>query len=124
MDLLLTVLVTCLSALSVSLLAAGALAWQNRGSKNLVLAASVLGGTTFLFITQLYSQLKSETKSDFILTELGIDRAKPEIRQWVYGVDSDWRPTAEVNASNWLAANNPEGFSGNREKTTHDLVLF
>jgi hypothetical protein len=71
--------------LLISLLAAGALAWQNRGSKNLVLAASVLGGATFLFITQLYSQLRSETKNEFILTEFGIDRAKPEIRQWAYG---------------------------------------
>src|SRR5229473_1636251 len=98
MDPLLPVLLASLVALFVSLVAAGAVAWQNRGSKNLVLAVSVLGGASFLFITQLYSQLKSETKSEFILTELGIDRAKPEIRQWVYEKESDWRPTAEVYA--------------------------
>src|SRR6267154_1729742 len=106
MDPLLVVLIACLFSLSASLVAAGALVWENRASKNLALAASVLGGTTFLFITQRYSELKSTTTNEFILTEFGIDRAKPEIRQWVYGDGSAWRPTSEVYASNWLASHN------------------
>jgi hypothetical protein len=124
MDPLQAVLIACLLTLSVSLVAAGVLVWENRASKNLALAASVLGGTTFLFITQLYSELKPITTSEFIITELGIDRAKPEIRQWAYGNVSPWRPTAEADASNWLVAHNLNSFSGDREKITHDLVLF
>jgi hypothetical protein len=124
MDPLLVTLIACLFTLFVSLVAAGGLVWENRASKNLALAASVLGGPTFLFITQLYSELKPTTTSEFILTEFGIDRAKPEIRQWVYGDGSTWRPTGEVYASNWLASHNPKSFSGDREKITHDLVLF
>ena len=124
MDTLLLVLFVCLFTLAASLVAAGALVRENRASKNLALAASVLGGSTFLFITQLYSELKPTTTSEFILTEFGIDRAKPEIRQWVYGDDSAWRPSAEVDASNWLSSHNPNSFSGDREKITHDMVLF
>ena len=124
MDPLLPVLIACKSALIISLVVAGVLVWQNRGSKNLVLATSVLGGTTFFFLSQLYFELKSETTEDFILAELGIDRAKPEIRQRVYRAESGERITAEVSASNWLSTHNPDAFSVDREKITHDLVLF
>lgn len=124
MDPLAPILIACISALIVSVATAVTVAWQNRGSKNLALATGVLVGVTLLFLTQLRFELQSATTGEFILTELGIDRAKPEIRQWVYGTQSGWRPTAEVYASNWLAAHNPNAFSGDREKITSDLVLF
>src|SRR5437870_4447024 len=124
MDLLAPILIACIGALIVSVVTAVTLAWRNRGSKNLALATGILAGVTLLFLTQLRVELQAATTSEFILTELGIDRAKSEIRQWVYGAEAGWRPGAEVGASNWLSAHNPNAFSGDREKITHDLVLF
>jgi hypothetical protein len=124
MDPFALILIACTGALFISVLTAIILAWQNRGSRNLALAAAALVGVALFFLTQLRFELQAATTSEFILTELGIDRGKPEIRQWVYGTESGWRPTAEVYASNWLAAHNPTAFSGNREKITSDLVLF
>jgi hypothetical protein len=121
------ILIACIGSLTISVITAFVLAWQNRGSRNLALAASILCGVVILFLTQLNFELQSSTNSDFILTELGIDRAKPEIRQWVYTSESDWtdwRIAAEVGASNWLSANNAKAFSGDREKLTSDLVLY
>src|SRR6266702_36436 len=124
MDPLAPILIVCIRALIVSVATAVTVAWQNRGSRNLALATGVLGGVTLLFLTQVRFELQSATSSEFILTEFGIDRSKPEIRQWVYGAESGERPTAEVSASNWLSAHNPDAFSGDREKITQDLVLF
>ncbi len=124
MDPLAPIRIACIIALIVSVATAVTVAWQNRGSRNLALATGALSGITLLFLTQLYFELQSTTMSEFILTELGIDRAKPEIRQWVYGTESGWRPGIEVSASNWLSAQNPNAFSDNREKITSDLVLF
>ncbi len=124
MDPLEPILIACIGTLFISLLTAITLAWQNRRSRNLALAAAALVGVTLFFLTQLRFELQSATTREFILTELGIDPTKPEIRQWVYRTESGWRRTAEVYASNWLAAHNPTAFSGDREKITSDLVLF
>jgi hypothetical protein len=125
MDPLKPILIACIGVLVSSLLTAITLAWQNRRSRNLALAAATLGGVTLFFLTQLGFELHPTTTTEFILTEFGIDRAKPQIRQWVYSTgSSDWRSSAEVNASDWLAAHNPTAFSERREKTTHDFVLF
>lgn len=124
MDPLTPILIVCKVAVIVSVATAATVAWQNRGSRNLALATGALAGIAFLFLTQLYFELQPIVTNEFILTELGIDRAKPEIRQWVYGTESGWRPGIEVGASNWLSAQNPNAFSENRAKTTSDLVLF
>jgi hypothetical protein len=124
MDPLWPILIITVAAVLIALLTGITLAWYNRGSRNLALATAGLFGASLFFGMQLWFELRPEVRSDFIVAKLGIDRTKPEIRQWIYSSESGDRITAEVYASNWLAAHRPEAFSGNREKLTSDLVLF
>jgi len=124
MDLLELALIVNLAALGISLVSAFVLVRHNSRSRNLVLAAGTLLGAIFFFVTQLYFELHGSSSYDFITTQLTIDRAKPEIRQWAYSSDADGRVTAEPYASQWVAARNPDAFRWDRDKLTADLVLF
>ncbi len=73
---------------------------------------------------QLRFELRSEPSTDFITAEYTIDRAKPEIRQWAYPSDQGPRLTQEIGASQTFAAAHPGQFDGDREKLTHDMVIF
>lgn len=111
-------------AMIVSLATAIILLWQNGSSRSLALAFGTLAGAMIAFAIQLYFELQPSTSYDYISAEATIDRAKPEIRQWVYSPFDGWRMPAETRASSWLAANNPAAFHEDREKLTTDFVLF
>jgi len=95
----------------------------NRGSRNLASAFAALVGGTLVFFTQIYFELQPTVAFESVTTELTIDRARPEIRQWSYHGDTD-RIAVEPNASQWLATTNPGAFQRDREKLTKDLILF
>lgn len=116
-------LVLNLSFLGITLGSALVITRNNSRSRNLALATGTLAGAIIFFCTQLYFELQPSISYDFINTELTIDRAKPEIRQWVYGPGAG-RITAEPYASAWLAQNNPNAFLQDRGKVATDLVLF
>lgn len=124
MDILQAALYANLATLFICFGSASYLAWQNARSKNLALSTGALAAAMILFVTQLRFELRPTTAPEFITTELTVDRDKPQVRQWVYGSDAPWRITAEVYASDWLAAHNPDAFLQDREKLTADLVLF
>lgn len=124
MDLLKLALVLNLVALGASGVAALVLVGYNARSRNLALATGALLGAITFFGIQVYFELQRSGKYDFISTELTIDRAKPEIRQWIYSSDAGGRLIAEGYASEWLATHNPDAFRHDRGKLTTDLVLF
>jgi len=124
MDPLKAITIACVCALIISVATAITVVWQNRGSKNIALAVGALTGATMLFVIQLRFELQTVTTNEFMLAEFGIDRAKPEIRQWKYRPGSSSRASVEVSASQWLVKHDPKAFDGDREKLTSDLVLF
>jgi hypothetical protein len=97
---------------------------ENSGSRNIALATGALLGALALLAVQLRFELRSEPSTDFITAEYTIDRAKPEIRQWKYDNDQGHRLGREVGASQIFAGAHPGQFDGDREKLTHDMVIF
>jgi hypothetical protein len=114
-----------LVALAAAILCLGYFAWQNPASRNLALATGTLVAAAMLFILQLRFELRADQNTDFITAEYTIDRAKPEIRQWAYGLDqAGQRLGPEIGASQRFAAAHPGQFDRDREKLTHDMVVF
>ncbi len=105
-----TILVANIVALAIALASAGALAWASANSRNLALAFSTLCAAVFLFLIQLRFELRDSRDTEYVSTEFTLDRLKPQIRQWKYPNTGSWRLTLEVQASDWLAANNPQAF--------------
>jgi hypothetical protein len=124
----------------------GYLVSQNLSSRNIVLATGALAGSVIflggqllfgvatgagalaaaaiLLGIQLLFELHAEERTDFITAEYTIDRATPEIRQWKYDSDQGQRLNKEVGASQTFAATHPGQFDGDRDKLTHDMVIF
>jgi hypothetical protein len=73
------------AGLPLAVVSLGYFAWQSIVSRNLALATATLVAATMLFIVQLFFELRADESTDFITAEYTIDRAKPEIRQWIYG---------------------------------------
>jgi hypothetical protein len=115
-----------LLAIIVGIVCVGYVAWKNAGSRNLALATGTLVATFVLLVIQIPYELRSPLGStDFITAEYGIDRAKPEIRQWDYtDVQAPNRMSREIDASQTLAKADPKRFDGDRERLTHDMVVF
>jgi len=97
---------------------------QNLGSRNIALATGALAGAFMLLVIQLAFELRADETTDFITAEYTIDRAKPEIRQWKYGLNQGHRLTRDLDASGKFAAAHAGQFNGNREKLTLDIVIF
>jgi hypothetical protein len=102
----------------------GYLVSQNLASRNIALATGALAGAVILLGIQLLFELRAEERTDFITAEYTIDRAKPEIRQWTYGLDQSHRLMRDLDASGKFAAANPGQFNGDRDKLTLDMVIF
>lgn len=112
MDIVKFALIINIAAIVVSLVTAGVVAWTNAGSRNLALAVGTFVAAVFLFLIQLPFELQRSVVRDWLSTSITIDRAKPEIRQWVY--------SSPPGASSWLASNNPAAFSGDRERSSSE----
>jgi hypothetical protein len=97
---------------------------QNLGSRNIALATGALAGAVMLLGIQLVFELRADERIDFITAEYTIDRAKPEIHQWKYDSDQSRRLAQEVGASGTFATAHPGQFDGDRDKLTHDMVIF
>lgn len=123
MDVLKLALICNVAAIIIVLVTAGFIAWENTGSRNLVIATGTLLAAMILFITQLSFELRRSISYDQINIELTIDRAKPEIREWKYN-SGGWRIGIETSASSWLANNNSNAFNQDREKLTVDMAIF
>jgi len=111
-------------AVAVATVCLMCLASQNLGSRNIVLATGTFIAAVILLVTQLCFELRSVEFSDFITAEFTIDRAKPGIRQWKYGANQGQRLTRDMDGSDTFAVANPGQFDGDREKLTHDMVIF
>jgi hypothetical protein len=112
------------AAFAVATVSLAYLLSQNSGSRNIALAAGALAGAAILLVVQLTFELRASESTDFITAEFTIDRAKPEIRQWRYGLNQSPRIMNDLNASGKFAASRPGQFDGDREKLTHDMVIF
>ncbi len=109
----------------VVIVTAAMLAWTNAGSRNLALATGTLGAALVLFVIQLPFELRRQTlPTEYVHLELTVDRAKPQIRQWVYDPECGDRLIAEVYASDWLASINPKQFEEDRQLLSRDLAFF
>jgi hypothetical protein len=97
---------------------------QNLSSRNIAIGTGALAGAAILHFIQLYFELRAEEDTDFITAEYTIDRGRPEIRQWNCSSNMGLRMSLELGASRNFAEGNPGQFNGNREKLTHDMVLF
>jgi hypothetical protein len=106
--------------------AAGFLAWNNAGSRNLALAAGTVAAAVLLFSLQLPFELRSTEERDFFTVELTLDRQDVSIRQWRYTRGMSWRIHDEISAGQWLAKHHPHLFAteSDRDRLTRDLVLF
>ena len=63
---------------------------QNSGSRNIALATGALAGGAILLWVQLGFELRANESTDFITAGFTIDPAKPEIRQWKYGLNQSF----------------------------------
>lgn len=124
MDNLKILLVVGIIAMIVALVSLGYVVWANAGSRNLTLAAAALISAMLFFVIQLTFELHKSEETDFISVELTIDRAKPEIRQWLYTMDMGWRIHAETDASGWLNGHTPDLFNTDRDKVNNHLIIF
>jgi hypothetical protein len=124
-DHLQVVLVVNLVALGLAIGTAIYLALNNAGSKNMLLAIAALIGVAVAYVIQLPFELARSTSYETIGVEYTIDRAEPVIRQWVYA-PTGWRVGAEIQASNWLATNNPTLFiqEAERDKIARDFLIY
>src|SRR6266568_788004 len=114
-------------AIATAFVTALIIAFSNAGSRNIVLATGTLGAAMLLYALQLPFELRRSLVYDQMSAEFTVDRAAPGIRQWAYSSTADasnWRLHAEVQASSWLAQNNPGAFEGDRDKVTKDLAIF
>jgi hypothetical protein len=123
-DFLKIVLAAGVISVVIAAFCSGYVAWLNAGSRNLALATGTLAAAILLFLIQLRFELRTFKETDFITAELTVDRAKPQIRQWVYPHSAGPRVTAEVYASDWLRGKNSSLFQGDRERLTRDMVIF
>ena len=124
MDTLKIGLIVGLATLGISFILVVVFAWFNPGSRNLVLATGTLGAAIILFVIQFSFEMRESESTEFINAEFTIDRLKPEIRQWKYPSNTVWRIHSEIDASKWVADNNPDLFEEDREKITSDLAVF
>lgn len=124
MDTFKILLIFGLMAMVIAVISVGVFVWHNPGSRNLALATGTIGAALILFAIQLPFELRGSESTDFITAEFTIDRVKPQIRQWTYALDTGWRILSEIQASNWLADNNPDLFADDRKKVTSDLAVF
>ena len=119
-----TVLILNVAALVTAAATAAVLAWANRASSNVVLAAGALLGAMALYGTQLVFELRRTVKHDHISAEFTIDRADRVIRQWAYPDRAvGWRPAVEINLGRSLAAVSPSPFDGDRDALTKDFMI-
>jgi hypothetical protein len=128
MDLIKAALVSAGLGATLLLAAAGVLAWNNAGSRNLALATGTVAAGLLLFALQLPFELRSTEERDFLTVELTLDRQESSIRQWSYASvpGMSWRIHDEIDASKWLAGHHPQLFADEdgRDRITRDLVLF
>jgi len=96
----------------------------NSGSRNLAIATSTLLAAILLFGINARFELRENVSTDAFSTEYTVDRQEPKIRQWAYPVSLANRLAQELNASRWLAENDPASFEEDREKLTRDMTIF
>ena len=106
----------------IGVISAGVFVWHNP-SRNLALATGAIGAAIILFAIQLSFELRGSESTEFITLEFTIDRDEPKIRQWIYA-RGGWRIHSEIQASKWLADNNPDLFADDPKKVTSDLAVF
>jgi len=108
----------------IALVCAAYIAWENTGSRNVVLAASTFWGAAIFLGLNLFLDLRTKDNKDFITAEITVDRVKPQIRQWNYGSAPPQRLIRETTASDRYFAGRPGPFIGDRDKLVHDLIVF
>lgn len=98
--------------------------YHNTESRNIVFAFSAVVGTICMFYMNVLFELK-DTNEDYVInTELSIFHDRPEVAQCIYPVSSNNRIHIDLNASEWLAKNNPKLFKENPQKVMHDLIMY
>ena len=107
--------------LAIGLAAAITFAWSSPGSRTIAIATATLFGAALLFGLQVMFDLRPSEERGFISVEYTIDRGTPLIRQWAFE-NLNQRLHYELEASSWLATNQPEAFS-NGERLTADITL-
>ena len=118
MDIVKIALVLNIIAVVIALVTDFIIAWENAGSRNLALAGGAFFAASILFLIQLPFEFREDRDVALISAELTIDKTKPEIRQWEYSFAAvNNRVSIEVDASSWLADNNPEIFSEDPHST-------
>jgi hypothetical protein len=95
-----------------------------RFAENIALATGALAGAVLLLGIQILFELRADESTDFITAEYTIDRTKPEIRQWNYGLSQTLRFGRDLDASGIFAGAHPGQFNGDGKKLTLDMVLF
>ena len=124
MDILRAALIVGIASTLVSLACVGYVAWENVGSRNLVIAVATFAGAAVFLGLNLFFDLRSTESTNFISTEFTVDRATPRIRQWNYGNAPGQRSVRELAASNQYFAAHPGQFNGDREKLVRDMVIY
>jgi len=110
-------------ALAIALLAAGYIAWENLGSRNLGLATATLAAAAILFVIQVAFELQGSKEYDHIAFEYTLDRSVPTIRRAAYSAPQLPQLLAETDAAEWIAGNNPQALQENDRKVFSDLAI-
>lgn len=98
--------------------------YHNTESRNIVFAFSAVVGTFFMFYLNVLFELKDTNESYVINTELSIFHDRPEVAQHIYPLPSKHRIHIDLNASTWLAKNEPKLFKENPQKVMRDLIMY
>ena len=125
MDILRAALIVGPASTIVGLACAGYIAWENVNSRTVVFAVTAFAGAAVLLGLNLLFDLRSTESTDFISTELTVDRATPRIRQWWdYKNVPTQRFVREKAASDQYFAAHPGQFNGDREKLVRDMTIY
>jgi hypothetical protein len=122
MDTLRLVVFVGVATLVVAMAAAMRLAWENAGSKTILLATAALVAAAVLFALQVAFELQSSTIRDFIGVEYTVNHSTASVGQWSYA--DMVRGPSEIEASNWLRTNDAAAFDRNSKAVTSDLAIF
>lgn len=122
MDMLRWIVIIGGIALLAALAAAMRLAWENAGSKTIVLATAALSGAAILFVVQAWFELQSSTSHNYVGVEYTVNHATASVGQWSYA--DVVRAREEINASNWLHATDTPAFDRESQRVAADLAMF
>ena len=116
------VVIVGIVALVAALAAAMRLAWENAGSKTIVLATAALSGAALLFVVQLFFELQSVTSREYIGVEYTVNHSTASVGQWAYA--DMIRAVSEIDASNWLRTRDPSAFDRDSKVVASDFAIF